>query len=328
MALSDCLSNYIGLRGYCSDTTPESGLYVNDLPGISIKMMSNISNDEQKNYSGVWDEIYTRALNELETDVLIRGQKYFKTTEVADNSNTGYYDDPYSTSVSTVEFKGTTIEVDARTSRYLSIYLNSVQLYLPSAVNGSVFIYNLMNGELLDTITFTGTIGINTVEVNKSYITYGQDTKIFVCYNSDLVGNSIDVTSVDDAKYAITRGAKISTATSVLKDNLTFAGNSYGIIANYNLRCDINEFICSSKDAFKFAFLWKLGEMIMFERMTSDRMNKYTMTKTPLQLQDLKGHYNDKYDEIMSAVMDNLEANADNVCFSCRKKRNYKFNLP
>lgn len=328
MALSDCLDNYIGLDKGCTSVASESGLFVNTLPGISLKMLANIAQEEQENYIGVFNEVYSRALNELESDVLIKAQKYFKTTLLADNSNTGYYADPYVTSTSTNEFKGTTIEVDARNSRFLSIIVNSVQLYLPTAVNDNIYIYNLMNGKLLDTIAFEGLEGINTIEVGKSYITYGQDTKIFICYNSNDVGDSVNTTSVDDSPIAITRGAKISTLSSVIKDNLTYDGNSYGIVANYNLKCDISEFICTSKEVFKYALWWKLGANIMLERRLSNRLNKYTLDMSDLQKKQIHEDYIDKYDEIMDSVMDNLEVNNDNVCFTCRKERNYKYLRP
>jgi len=326
--LSDCLNNYIGLRGYCSDTTPESGLYVNDLPAISLKMLASISNEEQKNFSGIWNEIYSRSLNELESDVLIEAQSFFKTTLVAENNNTGYYADPYNVSTSSNELKGTTIEVDSRTSRYLSIYVNSVQLYLPTAVNDNIYIYNLMNGELLDTIAFTGSIGVNTIQINKKYISYGQDTKIFICYNSNDVGNSIDTTSVDDSSVGFTRGAKISTASQVILDNLTLGGDSYGLIANYNLNCDISEFICTSKDVFKYALWWKLGASIQFERLTTDRLNKYTLIKNTEEINALWSEYDDKYRKIIKAVVSNLRSSSDRVCFSCSRQRNYKYLTP
>jgi hypothetical protein len=326
--LSDCLSNYIGIRGFSTDTIPESGLYVNDLPSVSLKMLSNISNDEQKNYSEIWDELYTRTLNQLESDVLIKAQKYFKTSLVLDNSITGYHADPYEVELSSADFKGVTIEADQRKSKYLSIYVNSVNLYLPGAVSDNIYIYNLMNGELLDTIPFVGLVGNNIIEINKKYITYGQDTKIFICYNSTDVGNSIKTDMIDYSSTVNIYGAKVSTGSSVIDSNLTKSGDSYGMIANYNIRCDISEFICSSKDVLKYAIWWKLGSSIMFERMTSNRMNKFTLNKSAVEIKELWEYYEDEYNKIMDSVMDNLEANSDNICFSCRKQRNYKYLKP
>ena len=325
--LSDCLENYIGIQGTCSDVDSVSGLYVNTLPSISLKLLANLSDEETKDFTGLWDEIYTRTLNNLESDVLVKSQKYFITNLLLDNQQTGFYRDPLTTITSSNELKGNTIECFYNVSRYLSIYVNSVQLYLPAAINGNIFIYNLMNGVLLDTIAYVGAVGVNVIQINKSYKSYGQDTKIFVCYDGNTT-NSIETSPIDDSALAITNGAKIAVGNTVLSNSLTRSGESYGLIVDYNLKCDISEFICSSKDSFKFAFWWKLGSSIMFERMNSDRMNKYTLNKTKLELKDLYNYYEDNYDKIMDAVMDNMEQNSDNICFSCRKQRNYKYLNP
>ncbi len=123
-------------------------------------------------------------------------------------------------------------------------------------------------------------------------------------------------------------GAKIAVGTTVLKDSLTFGGDSCGIVANYNLRCDISEFICTSKDLFKMALLYKLGANILLERRITTRMNKFTMVLSEEKMMALMEEYEDKYDKLMAATMDNMNANEDAVCFSCRKRRNYKYLRP
>ena len=62
--------------------------------------------------------------------------------------------------------------------------------------------------------------------------------------------------------------------------------------------------------------------------MTSNRMNKYTLNKSATEVKELWEHYEEEYDKIINSVMNNLEANSDNVCFSCRKQRTYKYLNP
>jgi hypothetical protein len=322
--LSDCFNNYIGLRGYCEDTTPESGMYINDLSGISLNMLASLSNDEQKNYIGIWDEIYTRSLHELEGEVLVKMQKYFNTNILIDNSYTGIYEDPYVTAASSNELKGSTIEM--RDSVYTSIFINHVDLYLNSATDGNIFVYNLMNGKLLDTIAFTGGVeGINTIQINKSYNTLGQYTKIFICYDSN-IADSIKTNSID-VSHVITRGARIAIGDTVLKNNLTFDGSSYGLVVNFNIKCEISEFICRSKDLFKLPLLYKLASNIMLERMTSTRINKFTMNSLE-KAEDIMEFYKEKYKKLIDATLNNLEASSDRVCFSCNKSRIYAYLKP
>ena len=185
-----------------------------------------------------------------------------------------------------------------------------------------------MNGQLLDTIPFEGLQGNNIVQINKKYITHGQDTKIFICYNSADLGDSIKTDVVGSANIVKVQGAKMNNSFSPIESNLIYDGNSYGLTVSYNIGCEISEFICSSKDVLKYAIWWKLGASIMFERMTSNRMNKYTLNKSAVEIKELWEYYEEEYNKIMDSVLNNLEANSDAICFSCSKQRNYKYLKP
>tara|TARA_R110002096_G_scaffold230377_2_gene420021 strand:- start:1104 stop:2084 length:981 start_codon:yes stop_codon:yes gene_type:complete len=325
--LSNCLDNYIGIRGLCSDTLPESGLYINDLQSVSLKMLANIADSEQKDFLGVFNEVTTRALNEFESDVMNRSQKFFRTNIQIENDKTGTFKEPYEVVSSSAEFKGVGIELRDNISNYLSIYINTVQIYLDGVGTKSILIYNTLDGVLMDTVTFEGVVGMNRVNINKSYPTYGQNTNIFICYDATAT-NSISVDNIDYSDAAIIRGAKVSTGSSVIDSNLVYDGDSYGLVVDYNIKCDISEFICSSRDAFKFALWYKFGACLMFERLNSDRLNKFTLNKSPLEIKEIYKFYDNKYTEIMESVMSNLNSNEDTVCFSCNRQRNYRYLKP
>ena len=63
----ECLINYIGLRG-CGLPEPESGLYLNSLPGLTLKNLQSVANSEQVNFIGVFNEVQERAINRLIQD--------------------------------------------------------------------------------------------------------------------------------------------------------------------------------------------------------------------------------------------------------------------
>lgn len=325
--LSKCLTNYIGIRGLCTDSNPESGLYINDLQSVSIKNLASLATAEQKNFQGVYNEITTRALNEFESDVMNKAQKFFRTNVLIENDKTGFFKEPYENVNASAEYKGVSIELRKNISNYLSVYINTAQIYLKADGTRKIFIYNSLDGSLMDTIEFEGKKGMNRVMINKSYPTYGQHTNIFVCYNGTAI-DSISVENNDLSKTAIIRGAKVSTASSVLDSNFTFDGDSYGLVLDYNVKCDISEFICSSRDAFKFALWYKFGASIMFDRLDSDRMNKFTLNKTASEIKELYRFYDTKYNEAMNSVMENLNANEDAICFTCNRERKYVYLKP
>jgi hypothetical protein len=66
--MNTCLLDFIGLRG-CSTTEPESGVYINQYPGMSSELMDKIASQDQVTFSQVWKDIQQTAYLELKTSV-------------------------------------------------------------------------------------------------------------------------------------------------------------------------------------------------------------------------------------------------------------------
>lgn len=65
----NCLKDYVGIRGY--DAAPESGQFINQLPGISLKSIQMLANSEQVTFVAVWDDVQERAWRRLSADFKI-----------------------------------------------------------------------------------------------------------------------------------------------------------------------------------------------------------------------------------------------------------------
>ena len=64
-----CYDNLIGILG-CNTVTPESGLYINSLPGITLEKVDSIADHEQKTYLGVWADVKQRAIMRFRTQLM------------------------------------------------------------------------------------------------------------------------------------------------------------------------------------------------------------------------------------------------------------------
>lgn len=76
----ECFINHIGLN-YCLKgvyDVPASGLYLNNLPGISIESIDKIADSEQISYLGVWEEVQKFALSQFRLDTISEIGKCFK----------------------------------------------------------------------------------------------------------------------------------------------------------------------------------------------------------------------------------------------------------
>lgn len=69
----ECFRDHIGLS-YCTKpgayTAPDSGIYLNSLPGISIESIDKIADSEQVTYLGVWADVQEFALAQFRLDVM------------------------------------------------------------------------------------------------------------------------------------------------------------------------------------------------------------------------------------------------------------------
>lgn len=79
----ECLIDYIGIRG-CGNNTPESGLYINSLPGISLESIDKIADAEQITYKGVWSEVQIEASQRFYLDFINEITKCYKLTPYCD----------------------------------------------------------------------------------------------------------------------------------------------------------------------------------------------------------------------------------------------------
>lgn len=82
----DCFIDYIGFTncGGAYDTVPESGQYINSLPGITLENVDSLADREQRTYQGVWDDVQKEATNRFYTDVISEVSKCFSLNKDCD----------------------------------------------------------------------------------------------------------------------------------------------------------------------------------------------------------------------------------------------------
>lgn len=62
----DCFIDHIGIKSE-GDT---EGLFINQLPGVTLKMINGITETEQATFTGLWDEVQKRTLRKFKKDYL------------------------------------------------------------------------------------------------------------------------------------------------------------------------------------------------------------------------------------------------------------------
>jgi len=156
--MAHCLDNYIGLRG-CGSTTPPSGLYVNDLPGMSLENLVTLTNTDEPTYTDIWTMVQTRAQQRFSLDVREAMGKHYKLNSLMQGINVG--NDVGSLAASTpAQYAGFTIELidqnyDFVPSPFASIHVQQIVFFADQIYNGAQFdIVDLDSGLTLHCCTY------------------------------------------------------------------------------------------------------------------------------------------------------------------------------
>jgi hypothetical protein len=285
-----------------------------------LQQLEDISDDEDHyEVRLAWDDIYARASRLLESDIKKALKKYFKRYSYIDNGITGQLTDNVSTSQGNF-YNGVWFNLGYQ-SKNLVLNISSVDIYLNSAVNFNLYVYDLNSGKKLKEISYEGTEGLNTYRVNLNYAVH-RHSNVFICYDASVV----DVLKMTDYKpHGFTRYVEVAKTSSVINDNAN--GADTGMSVTFNLECSVSNFVCQRIDSFKDAFLYKLGVEFCNERIYSDRINRYTLMYRE-DAEKLRTEMNDQYNLLIEAALKDLKITESDECFECNKAVNYRMQLP
>jgi hypothetical protein len=331
-----CLENYISVK-YCNLPEPDSGLYVNDLAGISLKSIDATANSEQLTFYEVWKSCEKRALKRLQTAISNELLKRFKLKKVAE-----YYkgwkhniDTTTNQTASGTDYRGFFVNLGSDLNKYaspselLTIGIQELSLYLKSAGNAQIKIWQVDNDifTLLDTFDIlNGSIGWNKVNVNKSF--YGIK-KIFVGVsgkNSPYLPLSKNSDCTDCACIegceANLQGGTVSSDFEII----TYENNSFGLTGVININCDYASFICHNKNLFATSLWYLCGYELLTERIHSERINKFTTVDAKLA-RELRDEYANQFNNELASILSGVTINQD-CCLDCHAPITLQTNLP
>jgi len=299
----NCLIDYIGLTG-CGASSPASGLFINSLPGISFKSVEQLADAEQKTYIGVWSDVQLRATKKLELMVNAELSKQHKVKTLKHSVST-----PPSDTLSTVNLgMGAAIKISQKClSPLQSHYVQTVTIKKQDIGDDAYLaIYDADTGTILhdETIVTDATNDTVTFQVNKSFT--NENIVITMIVNS----NTFYTQDVDNI---YTECSEILFGTYSSSFNNT--GLNYGLSVVYNLRCSLANLACYAKDLFALPLWYMLGSEMMMERMTSERINKWTVDRK--QAEELKAMYDIEAEKALKAAIAGASINDCDCCLEC-----------
>lgn len=328
-----CLDNLIGINNVCDIVQSVSGLSVNDLPGMSIKIAESIITNEDISGKKFIEDKIQFSQKYLIADIRNYLQDKFKINSILSSETFGIYKPVPSISTAIAgRLKG--IRVLVYEYSYTELQISRIGIKLNSSVTDNIYIYDLSSGKLLDTIEFTSIAGeIVYVDVNKKYKANKQKQSIFVCLDAS-IADQYDTYSGQRGCLSCSRSnvieystsGYISSASQKIDSNFIASSGSAGITIDYNISCDIERFICSMAQSVAWPLLYKIGAEILKELRFSKNLNSMVLIDRE-NSEEMLTYYESEYLRGMNQLTTNMRI-PDDICFRCDKKIKRTIQIP
>lgn len=331
-----CLENFVSVK-YCGLPEPESGLYVNDLAGMSLKAIDSSANSEQLTFFEVWKTCEKRAIKRLTTSISNELLKKFKLKKVIEyykgwksNINT-----VTNQTASNTDYRGFFINLGSDIDKYaspselLTINIQELSLYLKANGNATIKVFEVANDTftLIDTFdVLNGTIGFNRVNVNKMY--FGVK-KLFIGVaglNSPYLPLSLNNDCTDCGCVELCNANLKGGYVSSDLDTIAYVNNSFGLTGIININCDFASFICNNKNLFATSLWFAEGYELLTERIHSERINKFTTVDAKLA-RELRDEYANQFNTELTNALNGVSFKQD-CCVDCHAQITLQTNLP
>jgi len=319
----DCLNGLVNVKGCGSNPTSS---YIQQLPGISIPDIDVSISTDHINAKAFLEEQILFAQEIVIQDVNQHLSLKHSLKSFIENDTVGeFYEEK--TAVASVTGYLTGIRVRLDSTPYLKFFVNQIRLFVDYTGDVPVYIYDLQQGKLLDTITVAAVAGeIVTTDVNFERFTQKQKMNLFIGYASTFASYGANVNSSTGGEdcnaccqysngYISFFGSKILSASQKTTDNIESNSGTAGISFSYSLSCSFEEHLCNIRNLLALPLKYKAGELIMQQLKVSKRPNPL-VTAYKSDNDELMGYYNGEYNKHMKSILKNMKM-PQSVCFEC-----------
>lgn len=302
-----CFTDYLGKRGIT--TNPKSGLYINDLQGISFEKADAIADSDYATGIEMIDGLIDHSIALVTDDLKEYAMPYFKLHSIIDLHKTGKFRTGYHAK----KAANRGLHVEKHASKLTCIYVQRLWI-----LGNSTGDFDVVISDGNETTTY---------EVS---LTAGEEYELQVNYqaNRDEIYIYIDNTNFAPAYgYVGTCDCGMGVRYRMYKVyGWTGSKNTnyhYGIRGEISIICDLDDVACVLSKYLRFPILYKFGVEFMKEVQESDRLNYFTLVGRE-QAAELEAKYQAEYEKRMKTLLNTLPQllrSIDSHCVSCNQSK-------
>ncbi len=331
----DCLTNYIGIKS-CGLPDPKSGLWINDLPGMSNELLDNIANSEAVNFLGVFNKIQKRSILRFKTDVInIMAEKVTMKETVYQTRRLVKSTVNEIVIPKKAEWRG--IYIMLPESKYSEFRHNETYMYSLQAGKSTLKVWDLNDGKELHSQEVDIVVGYNSFDVSKIFNLTYRVQEFFIgvdCTDFDTIQTLPDYYYWYNTDYSCaydcntggySRGyfqmyaGILPVGSEVIFKNIYKTGLGYGVAIGAEIGCSIDQFICDNKRSLQTALLYLYGAETLMEKIGSPRMNFFTASNLEAT-DELRSDFENRYIGNLKRSLKSIPFEGDNICFDCEEQ--------
>ena len=300
-------------------TPPESGVYINSLPGINTEIINAISDSEEITHRGVWSDVNQVSARRFQTDIMGKLRKTYKLKRIRQTFE--FIPESGTVEVASGNYRGLLLGFSYQYFTFQSFNISTVYLYSTTAGNSTLKIFDRQGVELY-TKDVVVEIGLNAYQVNDVFIS----DRLFVGFDfTNIDGVESDITSnvsscfcqVLQEVFCDTCNPSFGGATKSGATITNTSTNAHGVGILGSAGCDYSQIVCNNKLIFTSAWLYLLGNQLLIHLLNADRLNKYT-TADVQKYNELKDYYQVQYEVQLEEAVLGIELDAmDDCCIEC-----------
>lgn len=326
-----CFDNLVTVKGTCNDEVSESGITLLDV-GISNAELNDYITEDYASGAELGESKIDFARKIMVAEIYKHFQDKFIARSIIDGQVIGHQSDNMTAIAGVANtLKGLEIK-SCNEDSYTALYISSISLFTNYTGDIDVFVYDLKQNKLLDTITVTTVAGqISKKFINKTYDSGRLNMDLIFVYDSTGISSyktypkhngctdcNSDGTSFLN-RYLKAGGVSILSANDKIKSNLTYQDDCAGMSITYSINCDYENWLCTIKHLVALPLAYKAAELIMeYALHSSDRVNSRKILNTET-IEARRQHYQTKYFESKNSLIKNMKLPTDSKCFKCRE---------
>lgn len=327
--MENCFADIIGYKGNCETFTPSSGLYIEDI-GITAKEADFYINSEYRNGEELISDKIDFATTLVRKTIGNHFSSYINNKSLLNSKLLGHYQDSLSLKSGSVNTLGGISLLLNNSQSYFNVFVNSISLQLSTTQSVNVLVYNLVTGELLDTIAISCVANkISTSYVNKTYSSNKRKLDLIFVYDTEgLYSNTCQLDYDGCAtctgytysnNYISAQPIYLTETDTKIRSSLTSNSHTFGLSLNYSIQCSIDNWMCEIANLMALPILYKTGVEIMQYALYYSKRQTSSVNIDAENNEKRLSLYKQNYNEALEATIKKINIPKYDVCFKCEE---------